>query len=182
MPRAVAANAVRRPSAFLLILGDRDGLSWVLRNRRMAFTESRASEVAALRAGDRLFLYTSRGCYHNPTRDRGRVIGEAEARAGATTRLVKPISIGQREFSLVCDIALKSLAPFREGVVLAELVPRLEVFTDKNSWSVRMRRPLLPLPAKDVRLVVKELAGIARPVDETIGQYTHWLKRVGAAR
>jgi hypothetical protein len=165
-----AARRASRPSRYLLILGDRDGLAWVLRNRRMAFTESRAAEIRELRSGDRLFLYTSRGCYHNPTRDRGRVIGKAET-TSAVTRLDEPIAIGNREFSYACDIELDSLAPFRKGVILADLVPRLEVFPDERSWSARMRRPLLVLPAKDARLIAKELAPLARPVEETIHDY-----------
>jgi hypothetical protein len=183
MPRSSAATiaATRLSPAYLLILGDRDGLLWVLQNRRMAFTESRAAEVADLRAGDRLFLYTSRGCYHNPTRDRGRVIGEAEAKE-APTRLAKPISIGGRVFSYACDIELRSLAPFREGVVLADLVRRLEVFPDQRSWSARMRRPLLALSARDARLIAKEVAPIARPVGEAIDGYREWLQRVAARR
>jgi hypothetical protein len=170
-----------RPSTYLLILGDREGLSWVLHNRRMAFTESRAAEVADLRAGDRLFLYTTRGCYHNPTRDRGRVIGEAEA-TSAVTRLDRPILIGDRQFTYACDIELKSLAPFREGVVLAEYVPRLEVFPDQRSWSARMRRPLLPMTPKDALLISKELAPVTRPVQETIDDYVTWVARVTSAQ
>jgi hypothetical protein len=172
-----ATSRVARPSAYLLILGDRDGLAWVLRNRRMAFTESRAAEVSELRRGDRLFLYTSRGCYHNPTRDRGRVIGEAET-TSAPARLDEPVAIGDREFAYACDIGLKSLAPFRDGVVLADLVPRLEVFPDERSWSVRLRRPLLALTAKDARLIDKELVPLTRPVEETVDEYVDWVARV----
>jgi hypothetical protein len=180
MPRG-AATPPAGPSTQLLILGDRDGLSWVLRNRRMAFTESRAAEVGRLRAGDRLFLYTTRGCYNNPTRDRGRVIGEAEAKE-APTRLAGPIAIGGREFAFACEIELKSLTPFREGVVLADLVPKLQVFPDERSWSARMRRPLLPLTPKDARLISKELAPIARAVEDTIEDYVNWVARVTSAR
>lgn len=96
----------------------------------------------------------------------------------AVTRLDEPVTIGKREFAYACDIELHSLAPFRDGVVLADLVARLEVFPDERSWSVRMRRPLLALPAKDARLIAKELAALARPVDETIDDYVAWVARV----
>jgi hypothetical protein len=49
----------------------------------MAFPSYRAREVAPLRVGDPLFLYTTRGCFHSPKRDRGRVIGIAEATSAA---------------------------------------------------------------------------------------------------
>lgn len=181
MPRRVLAGPAANRSTYLLILGDREGLAWVLHNRRMAFTESRVTEIAELRAGDQLLLYTSRGCYRNPTRDRGRVIGEAEARH-AVARLKKPIPIGEREFSHTCDIQLKSLAPFRDGVMLTDLVPKLDVFPDARSWSARMRRPLLKLPPNDARLLLARLASIARPADENIRGYLDWLEHVATAQ
>jgi hypothetical protein len=57
-------------AAHLLILGDRDALRWVLRNERMAFEAHRRKDVTRLAVGDTLFVYTMRGCFHNPTRDR----------------------------------------------------------------------------------------------------------------
>ncbi|HKF79950.1 MAG TPA: hypothetical protein VKB17_03920, partial [Thermoleophilaceae bacterium] len=65
-------------ATYLLILGEREALAWVLREQRMAFSARRARSASALTLGDRLLLYTTRGCFHNPTRDRGRVIGAGE--------------------------------------------------------------------------------------------------------
>jgi hypothetical protein len=158
------------PQTYLLILGHREGLAWVLRNSRMAFTESRAAEGAQLTVGDRLFLYTSRGCFGNPTRDRGRVIGEAGV-TSALRRRREPMEITEQQFTHDCQIELKSLAPFREGVVIADLVDQLEAFPDRRSWSFRLRRPLLPLPRPDVALIARELRRVARPVEETVADY-----------
>jgi hypothetical protein len=155
---------------YLLILGHREGLSWVLKNSRMAFTASRASEGERLAIGDRLFLYTTRGCFGNPTRDRGRVIGEAEV-VGRLRRRPTPLSIGGRNFTHDCRIALASLAQFRKGIVIAELVPKLEVFPDERSWSARLRRPLLPLTPNDAQLIASQLRRMARPVGETVNEY-----------
>src|SRR5437016_3637867 len=96
------------PATYLLILGHRAGLAWVLKNSRMAFTAGRASEGAQLAVGDRLFLYTSRGCFGNPTRDRGRVIGEAEVISPLRQRS-RPLRIDGREFTHDCEIVLKCL-------------------------------------------------------------------------
>jgi hypothetical protein len=146
-------------AAHLLILGDRDTLRCVVRNERMAFEMHRKNDVTRLAVGDTLFLYTTRGCFHNPTRDRGRVIGHA-----VVTSPVKPleehVAVMDREFELGCTFNLVALAPRHEGVLLADLVPRLDAFPVKSAWSTRMRRPLLTLPRKDAALVERELARI----------------------
>jgi len=63
-------------AAYLLVLGDREAIAWVLREQRMAFPRTPRAEVAAAAPGDRLYLYSPRGAWHNPTHDRGRVIGD----------------------------------------------------------------------------------------------------------
>lgn len=93
---------------YLPILGYRAGLEWVLANSRMAFTDARVRDAEHLAVGDRLFLYTSRGCFGNPTRDRGRVIGEAEV-TSAVHRRRKPVTIAGQEFTYDCQLRLKSL-------------------------------------------------------------------------
>ena len=143
-------------AAHLLILGDRDALRWVLRNERMAFEVHRRNDVSRLAVGDTLLIYTTRGCFHNPTRDRGRVIGRA-----VVTSPVEPLEdsvvVMDREFKLGCTFELVALAPRPEGVVLADLVPRLRAFPNKRAWSARMRRPLLTLPPQDAALIEREL-------------------------
>jgi hypothetical protein len=66
---------------------------------------------------------------------------------------------------------LVALAPRHEGVVLANLVPRLVAFPIKSAWSARMRRPLLTLPPKDAALIERKLAGIAREPSSTVSSY-----------
>jgi hypothetical protein len=60
---------------YVLVIGDREPLAWILTESTMAFPES-YSHASGLKTGDRLFLYTTRGCFRNPTKDRSRVIGE----------------------------------------------------------------------------------------------------------
>src|SRR5438445_169104 len=64
-------------TSYLLVLGERVAVAWVLTQRRMAFPELRRTAAARLSRGDAVFIYTTRGCWHNPTRDRGVVIGQA---------------------------------------------------------------------------------------------------------
>src|SRR4051812_27138171 len=103
----------------------------------MAFPALRRREVTGLRAGDELLLYTTRGCFYNPTRDRGRLIGIATA-TSAVTDLDTAVHLAGRDFPLGCDLQIERLAPLREGVELAPLVARLRVFPDPASWSVRL--------------------------------------------
>jgi hypothetical protein len=157
-------------AAHLLILGERDALRWVLRTERMAFEGHRGNDVTRLAVGDTLFLYTTRGCYRNPTRDRGRVIGRAIV-TSPVEPLEESVVVMDREFSLGCTFNLVALAPRHEGVVLADLVPRLVAFPIKRAWSARMRRPILTLPPKDAALIERELAALVREPSSTISSY-----------
>jgi hypothetical protein len=123
----------------------------------MAFPGIRRRDVASLRPGDALLLYTTRGCFHNPTRDRGRVIGEAEV-VSKPVELDDPVELGGRKFSVGCRLRIIALTELREGIELAPLVPRLTSFPDDESWTVHMRRPLLALASADAALLRRRLA------------------------
>jgi hypothetical protein len=142
--------------AYLLVLGEREAIRWVLREQRMAFPSTRRAEVSALEVGDELFLYTTRGAWHNPTRDRGRVIGHATV-ASAVRAFDQPLEISGRQFHSGCRLRIDSVAPYPSGVVLASLVDRLAVFPKPHAWSAYLRRALLQLPEVDVALLAQEL-------------------------
>ena len=78
---------------FLLMIGEREPLAWILSQGTMAFATHRSREARQLVEGDRLFLYTTRGCFHNPGKDQGRVIGEAMVRT-AVKLLDQPVEFG----------------------------------------------------------------------------------------
>jgi hypothetical protein len=156
---------------YILPIADRQPLAWILREQRTAFGENRSREAQALEAGDVLFLYTTRGCFRNPTRDRGRVIGRATVTTSAR-RVAKPPSLGDREFPHIVELAIESLAPLREGLELAPLIPRLmRTFPDPKSWSVRMRRALVPLDARDAAIIERELGSHVASYARAIGTY-----------
>lgn len=149
--------------AFLAPIADREPLAWIVREQRTAFGENRAREADALEVGDVLFLYTTRGCFRNPTRDRGRVIGRATVKA-PVRRVARAPSFGGREFPYLVELVIASLAPLREGLELASLVPLLErTFPDAKTWSVRMRRALVPLDQQDAAEVGRRLRRHVRP-------------------
>ncbi|SOE56844.1 hypothetical protein SAMN05446589_1103 [Streptomyces sp. OV198] len=157
-------------SAHLLIIGDRAALSWVVTEQRMAFPAGRSAAARTLEEGDEVFVYTTRGCFRNPTRDLGRVIGRARV-VSPVRVLEEPVVFGERAFTEGCRLEVSGLASFREGLVLRDLVPRLSVFPDPVTWSVRMRRASLTLPPADAELVRTELESLLRPYGEARDGY-----------
>ncbi len=137
-------------------ISDRAALSWVVTAQRMAFPAGRSKAAQVLEEGDEVFLYTTRGCFRNPTRDIGRVIGWARV-VGPVGVLQDPVVFGERTYTEGCCLEVSGLARFREGLVLRDLVPRLSVFPDPATWSVRMRRASLTLPPGDADLLRTEL-------------------------
>lgn len=158
------------PSSHLLIIGDRAALSWVVTEQRMAFPAGRTKAARALEEGDEIFLYTTRGCFRNPTRDLGRIIGRAVV-ASPVRALDEQVVFGERVFPEGCRLDVTGLARFREGLVLRDLVPRLSVFPDPATWSVRMRRASLTLPPTDADLVRAELEQMLVPYGDVAEQY-----------
>jgi hypothetical protein len=148
--------------AHLLILGERSGLAWVLKHEQMAFADHRRSELSRVAVGDDFLLYTTRGCFHNPTRDRGRVIGRAQVRS-AIASLERLVTIGGREYSLVCAIRLDQLLPRGDGVVLSQVVSELSVFPNPSTWSAVVRRSLLTLPDQDAARLLGHLGQRGAP-------------------
>jgi hypothetical protein len=111
-------------STFLLLLGTSEGLAYVLRERQMGFPPTRHIQLAV---GDQVLLYTTRGIFGYPSRDRGRVVGTAEV-ASPVTSLTSQRQIGGRVYTSGCELKITGLAPLGKGVVLADIVERLEVF------------------------------------------------------
>jgi hypothetical protein len=161
---------------YLLVIGDREALGWLLSEQRMAF-RSLTREVRALAPGDHLLLYTTRGCFGNPGRDRGRVIASGLA-ASAATRLEQVVQVAGRSFSFGCRVEFTTATAWPKGVELAPLVSRLELFSGASEhWSARMRRPLVSFPTRDARKLDQLLTKLSpQPLDDVIGFYTQWWK------
>lgn len=157
-------------ACWLLIIGEREGLAWVLREQRMAFTTKRRNDAQRLARGDRLFIYATRGCFHNPTRDRGRIIGAATV-ASAVSDLDRPIQLFGRTFTVGCRLRIPELAGLGEGVELAPLIPRLRTFPNPLGWTARMRQPLLRLADEDSPLIAEPLARLVRPRQAVLAEY-----------
>ncbi|PXY27883.1 hypothetical protein [Prauserella muralis] len=160
---------------YLLVIGDREALGWVLTAQRMAFPGFGRAEIRALSPGDELLLYTTRGCFKNPTRDRGRVIAVGTARTAVAT-LDAPVEIAGRSFPVGCDVEFHTATRWPGGVELSPLVGELDAFADLGrSWSVRLRRPLARLTDGDAKLLRTQLeAAGPEPLERVLDQYTRW--------
>ncbi|WP_405668990.1 hypothetical protein [Streptomyces sp. NBC_00055] len=154
----------------LVIISDRTALSWVLHEQRMAFPAGRSRAARAIGEEDELLLYSTRGCFRNPTRDVGRILGHATV-ASPVRVLDEPVSFGERTFTEGCTLRIHGLTPIHEGVSLRDHVDRLTVFPHPETWSVRMRRASLPLPPADADLLHDELRPLLQPYVETVNGY-----------
>lgn len=161
---------MKETTSYLLILGDRQAIAWVLREQRMAFPPTSRSEIAQVRPGDEFLIYTTRGAYRNPTRDRGRVIGHAVVTSDVR-RLDEPVSVGGRDYPTGCDLSVDLLAPWGKGVELQPLVARLDAFPNPATWSIMLRRALLRLPAHDDALLTEQLAPMCGSLSEHLQGY-----------
>lgn len=152
----------------LLVISDREPLSWLLTEQRWALTAGRASKAPA--EGDELLLYTTRGCYRNPTRDRGLVMGRALV-TSEPQELHRPVSFRDREFSTGFDVKVTGVAPLHTGVELAPLAGSLAFLPDRATWSVRLRRSLIPLNDDDAATLSERLDPLLRPREEVLPDY-----------
>jgi hypothetical protein len=163
-----------RSQSFLLIFGDSEGFAWVLEHERMAFTSERYGLASEVEPGSELLLYTSRGCFGNPTRDRGRVVGLAQARSTLTA---KRLHIGGRRFDFVQDLSITGVCARGDGVDLASRVSSMRTFPSATSWSAHLRKPLLRLDPVDADRLREEVAPLLRRIEEATLEYRHLAAR-----
>jgi hypothetical protein len=162
-----------------MLLATRKGLAYVMRERSMAFPPTRRIR---LDIGDLMLLYTTRGVFGNASRDRGRVVGTAEI-ASPIVPFEQRRQLAGRVYTSGCDLRITGLAPLGQGPVLADMVQDLIVFQpNPHAWSARMRRSILPLPAQDADLILKQLQPLLRNPEETVGAYLERAESAPGAR
>lgn len=167
------------PAAYLLVLSEREAIRWVLTTGQMAFPSTPRREVAALRRDDELFLLSTRGAFHNPTRDRTRVIGTATVTT-SVVRLDDVIELTGRTFESGCSIAVTALAPYLEGVELAPLAAELDAFRGTANWGMLLRRPLVPISSSDAERLRRDLRRWGDHLETTIATYRDRIRPVRA--
>jgi hypothetical protein len=157
-------------ASYLLVIGEREALAWILRMRQMAFPPRRWAEVERLAVGDELFVLSTRNCYHSPNRDRTLVV--ARALVATPVKPLEPaVQLAGRSFTRGCDLDIQVLTPYRTGVELAPLIPRLDAFPRKDLWPSLLRRPLLLVNTRDAGLLRNRLCKMAAPMSVNLEDY-----------
>lgn len=141
-----------KTATYLLVLGEREAILWVLMKEQMAFPATRRREVSALQPGDELVLLTTRTAYNNPRRDRTRVIGTATVQS-KVTQLDPQVEIAGRTFVSGCEIKLQTLAPYLTGPEIGPLAPQIHALRGQKNWGMLLRKPLVSLDDSDVIFV-----------------------------
>jgi hypothetical protein len=155
-------------TAALLLISDREPLAWLLMTGRFAVPSTRGASVPPV--GSTLFLYTTRGCYRNPGRDRGRIIGVANVTEGVE-HLAESVEFRGRQFTEGFAVEIQGIAPYGEGVELAPLAGHLHALPDAATWSVRLRRSIVSLDEQDETTVRELLDMMLIPLDQAIEGY-----------
>jgi hypothetical protein len=155
--------------SYLLVIGDARPLAWVLAEQRMAFPILRKFQAAALEIGDELFIYTTRGCFHRKG-DGGRVIGLALVSSDVRD-LAEPVVFNEHRYTSGCTLDIQGVAPLGDGVKLGPLVPQLHAFPEGRAWSMRLRRPPVPLDEHDAALLRHRLNPLLEPLSRHLDPY-----------
>lgn len=158
---------------YLLVLGDRQALGWVVDTQRMAFARYQG-DVSRLDTGDRLLLYTTRGCFRNPGVDRGRLIGTAIV-TSKPSLLDDPPKFGDREYPYGINLNIQTLTPFRTGPTLTERIGQIASLRyGQRGWETALRRSLVPLAPAEYRRLRASLKPHERPRADVAQGYLRW--------
>lgn len=87
------------------------------------------------------------------------------------SHLDRPVAFRGREFTEGFALEVTDIARFGSGVELAPLAGKLHALPDPATWSVRLRRSLVPLDAHDERLIRGQLEPMVSPLDAVIDDY-----------
>jgi hypothetical protein len=164
------------PPNYLLVIGEAAALAWVLAEQRMAFPALRRSQAMALEVGDELLIYTTRGCFHNPTRDAGRVMGLANV-ATRVRDLAEPVTFDEHRYTSGCGLTIQGVAAPRDGVELSSLATKLHIFPNAETWGMQLRRPLVPLDEHDSTMLKRYLVTLLEPLEHHLDAYLQVAKR-----
>jgi hypothetical protein len=168
LPSDHAASWQTRLVSALLLISDREPLAWLLTTGRFAVPSSRGASVPQV--GSTLFLYATRGCFRNPGRDRGRIIGIATVTQGVA-HLAESVEFRGRQFTEGFAVEIQGIVPYGQGVELAPLAGHLHALPDAATWSVRLRRSIVSLDEPDEAMVRELLEPMLLPLDRAIGEY-----------
>ena len=130
------------------VFGEVTALRWVVEHEQMLFAEHQKRRLTQMRSEDRAVLYTTRGAFHNPTRDEARLVGLATVKANPSRR-EQPVMLSDREFPWACPISIDLLLPERTGASVRDLVPTLDLVKKPHAWSSYFRQSPISIGRAD---------------------------------
>ena len=164
------------PRPYLLILRDADGLAYVLREHRMAFTPKRRIPLAR---GDIVFLYTTRRIFRNTSTGRGLIIGRAEI-ISDIVKFENGLRIADRVYTAGCHVAITGLVPLGDGVELRQIVDELETFhPHPRRWLFRIYSSFLQLSPKDASVIQEKIQPLLQDPGYVSQEYITRAEREG---
>lgn len=137
---------------WISVIGEAEGLRWILAHNRMAWTVASSRRAALLAPGDDLVLYVSRNAFHNPSRDESQLVALATAHT-ELKRLKQPMALAGREFITTTGVRFSLQLPEREGVAIKPLVPHLSFVRRPEVWGMYFRSGLIEIPEDDFSIL-----------------------------
>ncbi len=136
--------------AWLIVIGYRAALEWVLDNGRMAFRETVATDTIA--QGDLFAIYATQRALADwkrvPQESRIVALGTIGSKVSADLRTVADMPLHKS-----CDLRIKYRLPLDEGILFRPLIPQLSFIKSKETWAGYLHRTLVPLPDRDFRVI-----------------------------
>jgi hypothetical protein len=162
---------VSKPRSHLAVVNDRSALAWIARESCLAFPSTRRREALTIAPGDEIFLYVTRGAYHNPTRDRAQICAAFLAHRSAEA-LAAPILIAGREFLFLLPVVAQVVAAPRRGADFASMAESMEFIPAGCSWAPFLRRAIFLVPSHDAAVLRRELSRAARIAPGELSDYS----------
>lgn len=154
---------IERPSAtvdpvpWLIVIGEREGLRWVVEHQRMAFRDTVKGSPSA---GDAFAIYVSRGAFHNPGRDEAQILGLGTFKTGIERRAT---TVGDERYARTARLEISDVRPERQGLPFRPLVESLTFIAKKSGWAAYVRQTLVPIPEADLDLIAKRFRELPTP-------------------
>lgn len=145
----------------IFVVGSRSALEYILDKQVMAFRSSVKTEV--LSAGMRFAIYTTRGAYGNPSKDRSQVLAIGRLVSGVTDQ---PHSIGNELFPQSCQLRIEARLPWRNGLAFDPLVDELAFVGGRRRYASVFHRTIVKVPVADFDRIVSDFEAELEVVDQ----------------
>jgi hypothetical protein len=110
------------------------------------------TRVPSVEVGDFFAIYTTRGAFHNPTRDQSQIVALGQFASQVQRRAV---TIDDFVYSRSCKLRVTAELEPRHGLPFRPLINQLNFIQNKKGWASTMRRTLVPVGPEDYARIEK---------------------------